>query len=114
MTQQHVKIRIPYGKLSAIGPGKAVLLEAIAQHGSISAAAKSMGMSYKRGWDLVSTMNQAFREPLVSTATGGVQGGGAQITAFGAEVLQRYRALESTAAEAISADLLALQKLLVE
>ncbi|MCE9632632.1 MAG: LysR family transcriptional regulator [Methylophilales bacterium] len=114
MSQPHIKIRIPYGKLSAIGPGKAVLLDAIVKHGSISAAAKSMGMSYKRAWDLVSTMNQAFLEPLVSTATGGAQGGGAQLTTFGLDVLRRYQALESKAAAHIESDLHALLKLLAK
>jgi molybdate transport system regulatory protein len=114
MSQQHVTIRILNGKLSAIGPGKADLLEAIGQYGSISAAAKSMGMSYKRAWDLVSTMNQAFREPLVTTSTGGAQGGGAQVTAFGAGILQRYRVMETNAATVIANDMQVLMSLLAE
>lgn len=105
MNEKYIKIRIPYGTLSAIGPGKADLLEAIDRRGSISAAAKDMGMSYKRAWDLVDTMNHAFREPLVITATGGSHGGGAQITAFGFDVLRRYRDMQAKASAAIAADL---------
>ena len=105
MPDKFITIRIPYGTLSAIGPGKADLLEAIQRGGSISAAAREMGMSYKRAWDLVETMNKAFTEPLVSTATGGSQGGGAQMTAFGAEVLQRYRDIERKANATVADDL---------
>lgn len=79
----------------AMGPGKADLLEHIGATGSISAAAKAMGMSYSRAWQLVDTMNQAFREPLVEAASGGRRGGGARITATGAAVLAKYRALQA-------------------
>jgi len=105
MTAKNIKIHIPYGDLSAIGPGKADLLEAIERNGSISGAARRMGMSYKRAWDLVDTMNKSFREPLVATATGGSHGGGAQITEFGFEVLRRYRDIEAKADQAISEDI---------
>lgn len=105
MYEKYIKIRIPFGTLSAIGPGKADLLEAIERRGSISAAARDMGMSYKRAWDLVDTMNHAFREPLVVTATGGSHGGGAQISAFGFDVLRRYRDMETKARTAVAADL---------
>jgi molybdate transport system regulatory protein len=105
MTAKNIKIHIPYGDVSAIGPGKADLLEAIDRSGSISAAARDMGMSYKRAWDLVDTMNKSFREPLVATATGGSHGGGAQITEFGFEVLRRYRDMEVKATQAVSVEL---------
>jgi molybdate transport system regulatory protein len=105
MHEKYIKIRIPYGSVSAIGPGKADLLEAIDRRGSISAAARDMGMSYKRAWDLVDTMNHAFREYLVVTATGGNHGGGAQITPFGFDVLRRYRDMEAKARAAVAADL---------
>ncbi|MEO8417351.1 MAG: winged helix-turn-helix domain-containing protein [Methylophilaceae bacterium] len=105
MTAKNIKIHIPYGAVSAIGPGKADLLEAIDRSGSISAAARAMGMSYKRAWDLVDTMNKSFREPLVATATGGSHGGGAQVTEFGYEVLRRYRDMEAKAGQAVSVEL---------
>jgi molybdate transport system regulatory protein len=112
MTAKNIKIHIPYGDVSAIGPGKADLLEAIDRSGSISAAARDMGMSYKRAWDLVDTMNKSFREPLVATATGGSHGGGAQITEFGYEVLRRYRDIEVKANHAITAEIAELLTLL--
>ena len=93
MNSTNIKIRIPLGKLSAMGPGKADLLDAIERTGSISAAGRDLGMSYKRAWDLVDTMNRCFREPLVRTATGGSHGGGAAVTEFGHQVLKKYRAL---------------------
>ncbi len=78
----------------ALGPGKADLLDAIDATGSISAAGKRLGMSYRRAWLLVDTMNRCFREPLVTTATGGASGGGALLSERGRDVLERYRALE--------------------
>lgn len=89
----------------AIGPGRADLLQAIARTGSISAAAREMGMSYRRAWLLVEAMNAAFRSPLVETLTGGQGGGGARITGLGEEVLRRYRAMESRAARSVALDL---------
>jgi len=88
-----------------MGPGKADLLEAIHTTGSISAAGRHMGMSYKRAWDLMDTMNHRFKEPLVVTATGGTRGGGAQVTPFGLEVLRRYRDMEARAGQVISKDI---------
>lgn len=95
-----------------MGPGKADLLEAIERSGSISAAAREMGMSYKRAWDLVDTMNRSFKQPLVSTATGGSHGGGAHVTAFGLDVLQRYRDMECKANDSVAHELNALINLL--
>ncbi len=96
-----VKIRIPFGDDIALGPGKVDLLEAIASTGSISAAAKSMKMSYKRAWDLVNTMNLSFKQPLVMTTTGGKQGGGASITDFGLAIIKTYREMERQANDSI-------------
>lgn len=93
------KVRIRFAW--AIGPGKADLLEAITATGSLSAAAREIGMSYRRAWLLLDAMNRSFRRPLVNTATGGKGGGGAQITEFGQEVLRRYRSMEGLAAGAI-------------
>lgn len=106
------KIRILVGAVVAIGPGKADLLQAIGRGGSISAAARSMGMSYRRAWLLVEAMNKAFRSPLVQTLTGGDGGGGARLTNLGEEVLRRYRAMEDRAARAVAADLGIFSRLL--
>lgn len=114
MAAKNIKVRIYRGNEPAIGPGKADLLEAIARSGSISAAARSMGMSYKRAWDLVDTMNRSFKQPLVATAKGGQQGGGAELTAFGQEVLCRYRELETKATQSVLNELSALNSLLAD
>lgn len=106
------QVRILLNNVIAIGPGKAHLLEAIEAGGSISAAARAMGMSYRRAWDLVATMNESFARPVVDTATGGAHGGGARLTPFGADVLRRYRAMEQKASAAIRADVAAFGRLL--
>ena len=106
------RIRILLGAVIAMGPGKADLLEAIAATGSISAAARRMRMSYRRAWTLVDTMNRCFREAVVETATGGRAGGGARLTPFGREVLDRYRAMESKAQQAIAPELGQFSRLL--
>ena len=73
-----------------MGPGKADLLEAIASEGSISAAGRALGMSYRRAWLLVDAMNRCWREPLVATTPGGAVKGGARLTDFGKDVLALY------------------------
>lgn len=78
----------------AFGPGKADLLDAIERTGSISAAARDMGLSYRRAWLLVDTMNRCFRLPLVETGRGGNERGGAIVTPFGDGVRARYRTLQ--------------------
>lgn len=88
-----LKIRITHNNLTVMGPGKADLLSAIQTYGSISAAAKSMQMSYRRAWELVDLMNQSFQEPVVKTSPGGSHGGGAQVTEFGLFVLASYRSI---------------------
>lgn len=85
----------------AMGPGKAALLEALETTGSITAASELLGMSYRRAWLLVSSMNEHFHEPLVETARGGARRGGAVVTEFGRRVLGEYRAMEDAAARAI-------------
>ncbi len=106
------RLRILLGADIAIGPGKADLLDAVARSGSIAAAAREMGMSYRRAWLLVDTMNRSFRTPLVETAKGGTSGGGARVTEFGLDVLSRYRAMELTAAAAVAAEMREFTKLL--
>jgi len=79
----------------AFGPGKAELLAAIETTGSISAAGKYLGMSYRRAWLLVDAMNRCFQQPLVETATGGTHGGGTRLTPLGIQVLERYKQLQN-------------------
>jgi len=102
-------IRVDFGPLGSLGPGKIRLMELISKHGSISAAGKEMGMSYRRAWLLVDDINQVFREPLVEKQTGGSGGGGARLTKLGRDVVGRYRAIEGAAATASAADLRALK-----
>lgn len=92
--QAQVRLRLLLGEDIALGPGKADLLEAIERHGSISAAAKSLDMSYRRAWLLVETMNACFERPLVSSAKGGKGGGGATVTETGRRVLAAFRRLQ--------------------
>lgn len=95
-----IKLQIMCGDEIAMGPGKAELLEAIAREGSISAAGRALGMSYRRAWMLVDVMNRCWREPLVATMPGGAAGSGARVTAFGHEVLHHYRMLQKVAGRA--------------
>lgn len=92
--------RIRRGSEVAFGPGKADLLEFIAQTGSINQAAKRMGMSYMRAWSLVQTMNRCFMQPLVAAAPGGTGGGGAKLTQAGHQTLSLYRQVELKANQA--------------
>jgi molybdate transport system regulatory protein len=108
------RIRILIGSSIAIGPGKAALLEAIGETGSIAAAGRRMGMSYRRAWLLAKMMNACFREPLVEATKGGVGGGGARLTRMGREVLTLYRAMEDHAATAVIPDMERLRNLMVD
>nr|WP_288118042.1 LysR family transcriptional regulator [Thiomonas sp.] len=108
------KVRLEIKQGTAIGPGKAKLLEALARTGSISAAARDMDMSYRRAWLLASSLNRAFKGPLVEASKGGSGGGGALLTPLGYEVLRRYRRLEQKAMRAIEADMRAFNALLRE
>lgn len=100
-----LRLRLILGDGSAFGPGKADLLALIGETGSISAAGRAMGMSYKKAWHLVDDMNRSFREPLVEAAKGGKAGGGARLTAEGEAALARYREMEEKAAELLRAEL---------
>jgi molybdate transport system regulatory protein len=91
------RLRIKYGEEIAIGPGKIAILEAINETGSISAAGRKLGMSYRRAWLLVDQMNQYFKESVVQAATGGAQGGGTTLTPTGIEVITLYRTIEQQA-----------------
>jgi molybdate transport system regulatory protein len=95
-----LRIRLVNDGELVMGPGRADLLEQIQATGSIAAAGREMGMSYKRAWALVETMNALFRAPLVEAAKGGVGGGGARLTATGTQVLEAYRGLEAASRQA--------------
>ena len=90
-----IQARVMLDEEIAFGPGKADLLDAIAATGSISSAGKQLGMSYRRTWLLVDSMNRCFQKPLVETTTGGAQGGGTRLTDEGIDVLKRYRQLQT-------------------
>lgn len=112
MKRQGPTLRVLMGQATALGPGKARLLELIEETGSISRAAKELGMSYRRAWLLVDAMNRDFREPLVSTARGGEHGGGAALTELGREAARRYRDMESKATQAVRRELADFGRLL--
>jgi molybdate transport system regulatory protein len=79
----------------AIGPGKALVMEAVDREGSISAAGRSLGMSYRRIWLLVESLNTGWRERVIETRVGGGRSGGARLTAFGRDLLDTYRRVEA-------------------
>lgn len=93
-----------------VGPGRAELLEGIRDTGSIAAAGRRMGMSYKRAWSLIETMNTEFGADVVSGAKGGAHGGGSMLTQLGEEIVRRYRSMEKATEAAIRADLNALTR----
>ena len=96
------RFRVQIKHAVAIGPGKADILQAVAETGSIAQAGRRLGMSYQRVWSLVQAMNGHFVEPLVDTHRGGTAGGGARLTSTGTEVLAVYRALERDAQRAVA------------
>ncbi|MFG6666270.1 winged helix-turn-helix domain-containing protein [Halomonas sp. HNIBRBA4712] len=117
MTRTHhaaptFQLRLALARDVVIGPGKAELLEAIERTGSISAAGRSLRMSYKKAWQLIDTMNGHFPQPLVATQAGGHERGGAHLTALGRRVLTHYRALERTLSPEASPEARALIELL--
>lgn len=103
-------LRVDFGAYGALGPGKIRLLELIDRHGSITAAGKSMDMSYRRAWLLVDSINQMFGEPAVAKQHGGSGGGNAALTKFGQKLIASYREIEREAQAAVGPRLRALQK----
>lgn len=106
------RLRIVLEPEIAIGPGKADLLQAIAETGSIAAGGRSLGMSYRRAWSLVEAMNADFAKPVVNARRGGAAHGGAELTTTGRRVLTLYRRMEERAGKAIKGEVTALRKLL--
>jgi molybdate transport system regulatory protein len=105
------RLRIVLAPGIAVGPGKADLLAAIDETGSISGAGRRLKMSYRRAWLLVEELNGSFQRPLVTADKGGAKGGGAKLTDLGADVLRRFRNMEKRTAKAIEPDLSALSAL---
>ena len=106
-----LRFRIVLAPGVALGPGKADLLEAIAETRSLTAAASRFGMSYKRGWSLVKELNRSFAGPLVETEKGGSGGGGgARLTPLGVHVLARFRQMEADARKVIEAGIADLRE----
>ncbi|MGD0186917.1 MAG: winged helix-turn-helix domain-containing protein [Roseiarcus sp.] len=104
-------LRILLSPDTAVGLGKANLLQYIEESGSIAAASRQMGMSYKRAWYLIDTMNAYFREPVVTATKGGKSGGGAHLTPTGRAVLDAYRRMEAEVARVTAPELEALAAL---
>jgi molybdate transport system regulatory protein len=105
-----IRLHIHVSDSHSLGPGKAALLEAVRETGSISAAARALGMAYRHAWELVDDLNACFTPEVVATAAGGRAGGGARLTPFGEELVRRFRAMEATATRAIAADLAKLER----
>ena len=112
MAGTHLSIRIDLASGARIGPGKIALLEAIRSTGSISAAARSLGMSYRRAWLLVEEINRTLREPAVTAESGGARGGGAVVTPVGEQVVGLYRVIESQARTAAGGEFRAIGRLI--
>ena len=105
-------IRLYLAPEAMIGPGKAALLEGIARTGSIAAAGRAMGMSYKRAWSLAEALNAMFTEPLITSTRGGPGGGGAGLTPAGEAVLAAFRSIEAEAAAATAPQVARLKAML--
>lgn len=94
MSRLKITLRVDFDSVHAIGPGKVALLEKMRDSGSLSQAARELDMSYRRAWQLLASLNQTFREPLVLTSTGGTGGGGTTLTEFGETIVVAYRKFE--------------------
>lgn len=110
--QVRFRMRITQDGTIALGPGKVSLLEAVREHGSISAAARSMNMSYRRAWLLMDELNRALESPATVSEHGGQSGGGSMLTPVGEEIIRLYRNIEAQAATVCANELEALTKLI--
>lgn len=109
-TELRLMIRVAIGKRTALGPGKVRLMELIDQHGSVSAASRAMGMSYRRAWLLINSLNGTFPGGVVMTQRGGREGGGAKLTPVGRELVDCYRKIESKARASVDRHFQTLQE----
>lgn len=98
-------LRVDFPPDERLGHGKIELMELIVRTGSIAAAGRAMDMSYRRAWLLVDALNHMFKQPVIESQRGGKQGGGAALSAFGAELLERYRGMEKRMREALQQDI---------
>jgi molybdate transport system regulatory protein len=105
-------MRIQHAGHIALGPGKVALLEAVREHGSISAAARSLNMSYRRAWLLMDELNRSLKSPATVAEHGGQSGGGCALTAVGEEIVRLYRDIETQAYEACATDIAALTRMI--
>ncbi len=105
------RLRVTSGETISVGPGKISLLEAIRQTRSITSAARSIGMSYRRAWMLIDELNASLKKPAVHSAKGGERGGGSELTEVGEALIDLYRRIEERAAKACAADIATLLKL---
>lgn len=103
MAKPHAHIRLDFSGVCSLGPGKVGLLEGIERTGSLSAAARALGMSYRRAWLLLHNTNEGFQEPVVELSVGGKDGGGTRLTDFGRRLVADYRAFE-TSVDALAAE----------
>ena len=108
------RLRITAGDAVAIGPGKIALIEAIAKTGSITSAAKSLDMSYRRAWLLLNDLNRSLKKPAVDSAKGGQHGGGSHVTEAGVQLITLYRAIEAKAAQTCRAEVSRLLRMLAQ
>jgi molybdate transport system regulatory protein len=108
-----IRFRIDFAANSWVGPGKIELLEAILRHGSLSQAARSLGMSYRRAWLLIESVNSCFQEPVTQATTGGKGGGGVTITRFGKSLIRSYHELSRDIAIAAARRLPPIARLVV-
>jgi molybdate transport system regulatory protein len=95
MIKPQAHIRIDFSGTCSLGPGKIGLLEGIERSGSLSAAARALGMSYRRGWLLLHSTNEGFSQPVAELSVGGKDGGGARLTDFGRQLVADYRSFEA-------------------
>lgn len=110
----NLSIRIDFAPDLRIGPGKVQLLEQIAALGSIAASCRTLGMSYRRAWELIDELNGIFGQPVVISRSGGKKGGGAALTPLGLTIISRYRAIERAAASVTEAHVAALDAEIAE
>jgi len=89
-----VRFRVDFGTRCSVGPGKVELLETIHCAGSLSQAARTLGLSYRRAWQLVEDLNRSFSHAVVAASRGGPGGGGASVSPFGMRLIRRYRRFE--------------------
>lgn len=106
-----LSLRVDLPEAGSLGPGKARLLELVAQTGSIRQAGLMLKMSYARAWGLIRELNEMFGQPLVEASAGGRSGGGATLTPAGERVVALYRAIEAKSHKAAKGELQELMKL---